>query len=119
MCTQSHFFNHDQKARKTVMSNNQNSQDPNYQDQSNDIQTVQDDMPGKYLVKVVRSKCIGAGPCTAVAPKVFQLDDENIAKVITQDELDDIKLLAAQSCPVSAIIVEDIETGERVWPPLE
>lgn len=85
--------------------------------ESPDIQTVNDSMPGKYLVKVVRSKCIGAGPCTAVAPSVFQLDDENIARVISQNELDDIKLLAAQSCPVSAIIVEDLETGERVWPP--
>ena len=73
-------------------------------------------MPGKYLVKVDRSKCIGAGPCTAVAPNVFQLDSENIATVISQDELDDIKLLAAQSCPVAAITVEDIETGKQVWP---
>jgi len=85
-------------------------------DNDPDVQTVRDAMPGKYLVKVVRSKCIGAGPCTAVAPNVFQLDGENKAVVITQDELDEMKLLAAQSCPVAAIIVEDIETGEQVWP---
>lgn len=99
------------------MNNTQDHTSPQDQyEQDGDIQTVRDKMPGKYLVKVIRSKCIGAGPCTAVAPKVFQLDEENIAKVITQDELDELKLLAAQSCPVSAIIVEDIETGERVWP---
>lgn len=82
-----------------------------------DVQTVDGPMPGKYRVKVIRSKCIAAGSCIAIAPKVFQFDSENIAEVISQDELDDIKLLAAQSCPTMAIIVEDIETGEQVWPP--
>ena len=81
-----------------------------------DIQTVDTPMPGKYRVKVIRSKCISAGSCIAIAPKVFEFDEENIAKVISQDELDDIKLLAAQSCPTMAIVVEDIETGEQVWP---
>lgn len=81
-----------------------------------DIQTVLTDMPGKYRVKVIRSKCISAGSCIAIAPKVFEFDEGMIAKVISQDELDDIKLLAAQSCPTMAIIVEDIETGKQVWP---
>ena len=81
-----------------------------------DIQTVIDPMPGKYIVKIRRSVCIGAAPCTAVAPKVFQLDAENKAVVLTQNELDELKLLAAQSCPVSAIIVQDATTGEQIWP---
>lgn len=81
-----------------------------------DIQTVNTPMPGKYRVTMIRSKCISAGSCIAIAPKVFEFDEENIAKVISQDELDDIKLLAAQSCPTMAIVVEDIETGEQVWP---
>lgn len=72
--------------------------------------------PGKYRVKVVRSKCIGAASCVAIAPKVFGLDGKSLAFVISEDELDDIKLLAAQSCPTAAIIVENIETGEQVWP---
>ena len=72
--------------------------------------------PGKYKVKVIRSKCIGAASCVAIAPKVFGLDGKNLAYVISEDELDDIKLLAAQSCPTAAIIVEDIETGKQVWP---
>lgn len=75
-------------------------------------------MPGKYRVKVIRDKCISAGSCIAIAPSVFQFDEHNIATVISQDELDDIKLLAAQSCPTMAIIVEDLETGEQVWPPV-
>lgn len=80
---------------------------------------LQTQMPGKYKVEVIRDKCIAAGPCTAVAPNVFQIDEENKAIVISQDELDDIKLLAAQSCPVAAIVVTDVETGEQVWPPKE
>ncbi len=73
-------------------------------------------MPGKYKVTVVREKCIGAASCVAIAAKVFALDAEQKAYVISQDELDDMKLLAAQSCPTQAIIVTDIETGEQVWP---
>lgn len=81
-----------------------------------DIQTLDTPMPGKYRVKVIRSKCISAGSCIAIAPKVFEFDEASIAQVISQDELDDIKLLAAQSCPTSAIIVEDIATGQQIWP---
>lgn len=72
--------------------------------------------PGKYKVTVDRPKCIGAASCVAIAPKVFGLDEKNLAYVISEDELDDIKLLAAQSCPTAAIIVEDIESGQQVWP---
>jgi ferredoxin len=78
---------------------------------------MQSKMIGKYLVKVINDKCIGAASCVAIAPKVFELDEANIAKVISQDgEDDDTKLLAAQSCPTAAIIVTDTTTGEQVWP---
>ncbi len=72
---------------------------------------------GKYTVSVINNKCISAASCIAIAPKVFQLDEAGIAKVISQDgEDDDTKLLAAQSCPTAAIIVTDTATGEQVWP---
>ena len=72
---------------------------------------------GKYKVEVINNKCISAASCVAIAPKVFQLDEQNIAKVISQDgEDDDTKLLAAQSCPTAAIVVTDTTTGEVVWP---
>lgn len=89
-----------------------------YTDENGDlIQTVEGGpSPGKYKISVIRSKCIGAGPCVAVAPKIMELDQENIAVVLSQDELDEIKLLAAQSCPTAAITIENVETGERVWP---
>jgi len=72
---------------------------------------------GKYQVSVINEKCISAGSCVAIAPAVFELDEEGIARVIAQDgHDDDTKLLAAQSCPTAAIIVVDTETGQQVWP---
>lgn len=72
---------------------------------------------GKYKVEVIRDKCIGAASCVAIAPGTFELDEENIAKIIAQDgDDDDTKLLGAQSCPTAAIIVTDTQTGEQVWP---
>jgi ferredoxin len=53
----------------------------------------------------------------AIAGGVFELDEEKIAKVISQDgNDDDTKLLAAQSCPTMAIVVTDNDTGKQVWP---
>ncbi len=78
---------------------------------------VQTKQIGKYKVEVIRDKCISAASCVAIAPAVFQLDEEGIAIVISQDgHDDDTKLLAAQSCPTAAIIVTNTETGEQVWP---
>ncbi len=72
---------------------------------------------GKYTVKVIREKCIGAASCVAVAPQTFKLDDENIAIVLAQKlDSDENLLLSAQSCPTAAIIVTDDETGEQIWP---
>jgi ferredoxin len=81
---------------------------------------MQSKMIGKYLVEVINEKCIGAASCVAIAPNVFQLNEENIAYVISQDgNDDDTKLLAAQSCPTAAIIVTDVTTGQQVWPRLD
>jgi ferredoxin len=78
---------------------------------------VQSTQVGKYKVEVIREKCIGAASCVAIAPLVFELDEENIARIISQDgNDDDTKLLAAQSCPTAAIIVTDTTTGQQVWP---
>lgn len=72
---------------------------------------------GKYRVDVLRDKCIAAASCTFIAPQIFELDEENLVRVISQDGNDDeAKLLAAQSCPTAAILVFDTETGKQVWP---
>ena len=84
---------------------------------SDDQVVVNEKQIGKYKVEVIREKCISAGSCEAVAPGIFELDEEGIAVVISQDgNSDDEKLLAAQSCPTDAVVVTDTETGEQVWP---
>ena len=80
-------------------------------------QTIATKQIGKYKVDVINEKCISAGSCIAVAPQVFEFDEEKIARIIDQNGADDeTKLLAAQSCPTSAIIVTDTSTGKQVWP---
>jgi len=72
---------------------------------------------GKYKVKVARDLCIGAASCIAVSPDTFLLDDANkaVIKGDSQDVPENI-LMAAQSCPTTAIIITNAETGEQVWP---
>ena len=74
-------------------------------------------MSPKYKAKVVAEKCESCGTCVAMAPQVFQLNDQGKAEVVSQDGHDDqTKLMAAQSCPELAIEITDVETGEQVWP---
>lgn len=61
------------------------------------------------IAKVDRAKCIGCGACTAVCPKVFDLDDEGIAIVIANpvpSEEEESTQEAADGCPVEAISIE-------------
>ena len=67
-------------------------------------------------VKVDRSLCVGISNCVAVAPTVFQLDEENKAKVLDITSVTEDKIMsAAESCPVNAIIVED-DQGNQLYP---
>lgn len=66
--------------------------------------------------RIDRKLCIGVGNCVVVAPTVFTLDDENKAVVLDPASVsEDTLMLAAESCPVSAIIIED-EEGHRLYP---
>lgn len=68
-------------------------------------------------VRVDRELCKGAGSCVAIAPGVFQLDPTDKAYVIDmQGATDEIIWEAAESCPFDAIILEDDETGEWLYP---
>ncbi len=67
-------------------------------------------------IVVDRDKCIGARSCVAVAPGVFQMDDENLAYVTDPSSTDDDTILmAAQSCPVLAVLLYD-EVGKLIFP---
>ena len=57
-------------------------------------------------VEVDRGLCIGSGDCVEAAPGVFELDEEDKARVIDPDgdPADDV-VEAARNCPVAAIFV--------------
>ena len=68
-------------------------------------------------IEVDRELCYGFGDCVDSVPGVFELDGENTAIVVDPNAADrDDLLIAAQDCPVDAIILTDPETGEQVYP---
>jgi ferredoxin len=82
-------------------------------EQGNQVATI-----GKYKLTILKPLCIGATSCVAIAPEVFQINDQNIAEFIASGSLDPTTLLlAAQACPIRAIIIEDVITHEQLWPP--
>jgi ferredoxin len=71
----------------------------------------------KLRVRVDHATCVGNAMCEAIAPKVFRLNDNRQSEAVDPggDTVEKI-LEAAESCPVSAILVEDAETGEQLFP---
>lgn len=70
-----------------------------------------------WTLEVDSNACIGAAPCTAMAPNTFALNDAGKAGILAtvdQDDQDTI-LNAARACPVAAIIIKD-ETGKIIFP---
>lgn len=58
---------------------------------------------------VDRDGCIGCGMCAGTCPQVFEMDDENLAKVICDEvpnDAVDLALEAKEGCPVSVISVD-------------
>ena len=68
-------------------------------------------------IEVDRVLCFGFGDCVDSAPGVFELDDYSKSLVVDPDaqDKDDI-VLAAQDCPVDAIIILDAESGDQIYP---
>lgn len=61
-------------------------------------------------MKVVldRSGCISCGLCVATCPEVFQMGDDGVAEVISEDvpkDAEDCAVEAQEGCPVSVIAV--------------
>lgn len=60
--------------------------------------------------RVIEDKCIGCGQCAATCDEVFEITDEGVATVITDeinDELVDNVKKAASGCPTDAIEIEE------------
>lgn len=67
-------------------------------------------------IEIDRDLCIGAESCAVIAPEVFEMDAEN--KAVLKDAAgadDQTILMAAQSCPVAAILLYD-EDGSQMYP---
>lgn len=59
---------------------------------------------------VDRDACIGCGLCASICPKVFEMDDEQIATVIGDSVPEGVEgeaKEAEESCPTSAISIEE------------
>lgn len=60
--------------------------------------------------KVNKDACIGCGSCTAIASDVFEFEDDGLAVAknenITEENKEEVRA-AAESCPTSAIEVEE------------
>jgi ferredoxin len=71
----------------------------------------------KLRVWVDHQTCVGNAMCESIAPNVFRLNENRQSEVINPEGDSEEKILeAAENCPVSAIFVEDAETGERLFP---
>lgn len=59
-------------------------------------------------LKVNKDLCIGCGACAAVAPEIFEIEDDGLACVYTNinDNNEEDAIDAKEGCPTSAI--EDV-----------
>jgi ferredoxin len=57
-------------------------------------------------IDVDRDRCVGSGTCEALAPAVFEVDDDGVLTVLRpepgEDELSDVRD-AVQACPTRAL----------------
>ena len=56
--------------------------------------------------KVDKEICIGCGACGAIAPDVFEMDDDGLATAVVDEvpfDLKDDAIDAMEGCPVNAI----------------
>jgi ferredoxin len=72
---------------------------------------------GIVKITIDRTKCEGYAKCLQASPKVFKLDAKMIAEVIDPKADTDEKILfAAKICPTKAIILEEEDTGKKIFP---
>lgn len=57
-------------------------------------------------VDLIKDRCIGCGACMVVAPENFTFDDDGRAEMINSEATDEA-IEASETCPVSAIVIEN------------
>ena len=74
-------------------------------------------MARKVRVRVDHNLCVGNAMCETFAPNVFRLNDNRQSEAVNPAGDSEEKILeAAENCPVSAITVEDADSGEQLFP---
>jgi ferredoxin len=74
-------------------------------------------MARKLRIRIDHDTCVGNAMCETFASNVFRLNDNRQAEAVDPSGDSEEKILeAAANCPVSAITVEDAETGEQLFP---
>ena len=63
-------------------------------------------------ITVDKTKCVGCGACVAIAGNNFDFDEGGLSSVIN-DEVTEATVDAAESCPFSAIKIENQETEKE------
>jgi ferredoxin len=65
-------------------------------------------------IKIDYDKCVGSRLCTAIAPRVFRLNQDGQAAVANaQGDALNVIQTAAEACPVSAITVEQVDKDKQ------
>lgn len=67
----------------------------------------------KYKIVIDRSLCSGFGACAELAPSVFEVAGDGIAEVREGISDDGAVVDAAFGCPMGAISVFDLASGEQ------
>ncbi|MCX4677525.1 ferredoxin [Streptomyces sp. NBC_01433] len=75
-------------------------------------------MGDRWHVEVDRSVCIGSGMCVNHAPEGFRLDSARQSHPAeASSDANEKVLAAAEGCPVEAITLTLLGSGEVVFPP--
>jgi ferredoxin len=70
----------------------------------------------RWRLEVDRHTCIASGMCTGVAPDHFVLEGDGSHALADEVDQDEAVIDAAESCPVEAIKVFSVASGELVSP---
>jgi ferredoxin len=66
-----------------------------------------------YRIVIDQSLCSGFGACADLAPDQFDVGADGIARARTGETDDPAVLEAASACPMGAIAVFDLASGEQ------
>jgi len=74
-------------------------------------------MARKVRVRVDHNLCVGNAMCETFAPHVFRLNDDRQSEAVDPDGDPFEQIMeGCGELPMSAITVEDAETGEQLFP---